>query len=88
LAGNADPTLPSGWETARDPFSGKTYYYCRATEERSWVKPKQPETETNGDKDEETETLPEGWKSAKDKTTDKTYYYHTNGETRWDKPSA
>ena len=83
---NVDPTLPMGWETARDPFSGKTYFFRRDTGERSWEKPK--ETETNSDSEEKTETLPEGWASANDKATGKTYYFHTNGETRWEKPSA
>jgi hypothetical protein len=87
LGGTADPTLPSGWEAARDPFSGKTYYYCRATGERKWDKPAAPET--NEDKKaEEAEKLSDGWKSAADKGTGKTYYYHTNGETKWEKPST
>lgn len=69
-------SLPGGWEMARDPSSGKQYYYNRATGERSWNKP-----------EEKDKGLPEGWKAALDKSTGKTYYYNKAGETKWEKPS-
>ena len=31
--------LPLGWTAAIDPGSGRAYYFCRATGERSWVRP-------------------------------------------------
>ena len=67
--------LPSGWESAKDPNSGKTYYFCRTTAERSWTKPVSADT------------LPAGWKTTKDPSTSKIYYYHSNGRTSWTKPT-
>jgi hypothetical protein len=68
----------SAWETALDPTSGKTYYFCRATGERKWEKP-----------EPETLPLPRGWQSAKDPNTGKEYFYHAaTGETRWERPSS
>jgi YHS domain-containing protein len=75
--------IAAGWESAKDPNSGKTYYFRRSTNERSWKKPdlpKRPDQESNG------EQLPDGWKSAKDQSSGKEYYYHTSGETSWKKP--
>lgn len=67
----------SAWETALDPTSGKTYYFCRATGERKWEKP-----------EPETLPLPLGWQSAKDPNTGKEYFYHAaTGDTRWERPS-
>jgi hypothetical protein len=64
------------WETALDPTSGKTYYFCRATGERKWEKP-----------EPETLPLPQGWQSAKDPNTGKEYFYHAaTAETRWERP--
>ena len=78
--------LPSGWESAKDPNSGKTYYFRRSTGERSWTKPVSindvDRNENNHDKD-----LPEGWKSANDPTSSKLYYYHSDGRTSWTKPT-
>mmetsp|Transcript_4032 Transcript_4032/g.6199 ORF Transcript_4032/g.6199 Transcript_4032/m.6199 type:complete len:322 (+) Transcript_4032:179-1144(+) len=67
--------LPSGWESAKDPSSGKTYYFCRTTAERSWTKPVL------------IDELPAGWKSAKDPNSSKLYYYHSDGRTSWTKPT-
>jgi hypothetical protein len=68
----------AAWETALDPTSGKTYYFCRATGERKWEKP-----------EPETLPLPLGWQSAKDPNTGKEYFYHAaSGETRWERPSS
>ena len=67
--------LPSGWECAKDPSSGKTYYFCRTTAERSWTKPVF------------IDELPAGWKSAKDPNSSKLYYYHSDGRTSWTKPT-
>lgn len=67
--------LPAGWETAKDPTSGKTYFFERATGKRQWDKPKS--------------MLPEGWMEAKDASTGKTYYYHkASGQTKWEKPTS
>jgi len=65
--------LPSGWESAKDPNSGKTYYFCRTTAERSWTKP--------------VSVLPAGWKTTKDPSNSKLYYYHSDGRTSWTKPT-
>jgi hypothetical protein len=67
-------SLPSGWESAIDPNSGKTYFFCRATSERNWTKPISNE-------------LPAGWKSAEDPNSSKIYYYHSDGRTSWTKPT-
>jgi len=66
--------LPSGWESAKDPSSGKTYYFCRATAERTWEKPV-------------SDQLPAGWESTTDPISAKTYYYHSDGRTSWTKPN-
>lgn len=73
---NDTSSLPSGWEAATDPTSGKTYYFNRATGKQQWDP---PEAEAK---------LPEGWKSAKDSRNGKTYYYHTNGQTSWEVPQT
>ncbi len=76
--GTADDNalLPNGWEAAKDPSTGNTYYFHRASGQRSWEKPK---VESNND-------LPEGWKPAVDPASGKTYYHHTSGKTTWTKP--
>lgn len=83
----AKESLPDGWESASDPTSGKTYYFCRSTGQRSWTKPvsndKKVRNENNDGKD-----LPEGWKSAKDTTSSNIYYYHSDGRTSWTKPTC
>ena len=69
-----------GWQTAKDPNSGKVYYFRRDTNEQTWIKPsvaKEPNTDNS---------LPEGWKSAKDTTTGKIYYYDIAGNTSWTRP--
>lgn len=71
--------LPSGWENATDS-SGKTYYFCRASGERQWNRPTVPASIVDP------QSLPAGWQTAKD-STGKEYYYHTNGETRWNRPT-
>lgn len=77
LVDNNTTDLPPGWEMAPDPSTGKSYYFHRASGERSWEKPKMPNN--NG--------LPDGWSVAND-PSGKQYYYHTSGETRWEKPAA
>lgn len=67
--------LPSGWESAKDPSSGKAYYFCRTTAERRWTKPVLEDA------------LPAGWKTTKDPSTSKLYYYHSDGRTSWTKPT-
>lgn len=74
VTSNSD--LPPGWEMAPDPSTGKSYYFHRASGERSWEKPKTPDND-----------LPDGWDVASD-PSGKQYYYHTSGETRWEKPAA
>jgi hypothetical protein len=34
-----DPPLPPGWSAARDPASGRTYYYEHATRRTAWTRP-------------------------------------------------
>jgi hypothetical protein len=76
--------ITAGWESAKDPNSGKTYYFRRSTNERSWKKPdlpKSPDQENNN-----SEHLPDGWISAKDQSSGKVYYHHSSGKTSWKKP--
>ena len=82
----ADNSLPSGWEAAKDPSTGNTYYFHRASGQRSWKKPKESSESTKGHGDTSDNTLPDGWKSAVDPATGKTYYHHANGRTSWTKP--
>lgn len=72
--------LPAGWEVATDSSSGKTYYFCRATGERQWDRPTALSTVV-------VPSLPPGWSVAKDANTGKEYFYHTNGETKWERPT-
>jgi hypothetical protein len=84
--------LPSGWEAAKDPSTGKTYYFHRATGDRSWEKPKSSNENdatgdgTAGENNANESPLPIGWKSVVDKASEKIYYHHTNGEVTWTKP--
>lgn len=91
-AATAPSDLPVGWEAARDPSSGKTYYFQRSTGQRSWEKPfLMPPSTThtmNANEQADADDLPDGWESSVDATSGKTYYYHTNGETKWEKPST
>jgi len=73
--------VAAGWENAKDPISGKIYYFRRSTNEQSWEKPDIPKSTV----EEKDEHLPDGWKFAKD-SNDKVYYYHTSGKTSWEKP--
>ena len=86
--------LPSGWEAAKDPSTDKTYYFHRATGDRSWEIPKMPphskghdggggDGENNAN---EASQLPMGWKSVVDMASGKIYYHHTTGEVTWTKP--
>ena len=81
----ADATATTTWETAVDPSSGRQYYFCRATGERSWTKPVET-GKKNQEQQPNTKELPQGWKSALDSGTGKTYYYNEKGETRWERP--
>jgi hypothetical protein len=90
LLGIGDPTLPPGWEVAKDPFSGKTYYFNRPSGERSWEKPqKTPPTSSDNknEKDDTSESLPTGWQAVTDKQNGNTYFYHADGRTQWDRPT-
>ena len=76
-----EPELTAlGWQTAKDPNSGKIYYFRRDTNEQTWIKP----SITNAINTDN--ALPEGWKSAKDATTGKVYYYDGAGNTSWSRP--
>jgi hypothetical protein len=90
---NSDHNLPSGWETAKDPLTGNTYYFHRASGNRSWEKPdannassESSSTKDHEDKGKNDKLLPAGWKSAVDQASGKIYYHHTNGKTTWTKP--
>ena len=37
-----DPPLPPGWSAARDPASGRTYYYEHSTRRTAWTRPAPP----------------------------------------------
>ena len=73
--------VADGWQSTKDPASGKIYYYKRSTNERSWKKPDLPNKR-------EEEQLPDGWKATKDASSGKVYYYHTSGKTSWQRPSS
>lgn len=77
--------VAAGWESAKDPNSGKTYYFKRSTNERSWGKPIVPKSAVGENNDGQ---LPDGWKSTKDQNSGKVYYYHTSGKTSWQKPTS
>ncbi|PRW45720.1 Polyglutamine-binding 1 [Chlorella sorokiniana] len=67
--------LPPGWHQATDPTYNHVYYYCPATGERSWTRPKP--------------ALPPGWTEAKDPSSGATYYYNAAlGKTQWKRPMA
>jgi hypothetical protein len=72
--------VAAGWESALDPASGKTFYFRRSTNERTWDKPSLVGAQT------QQQLLPDGWKSVLDAGSGKTYYYHTSGKTSWEKP--
>lgn len=74
--------VAAGWESTKDQNSGKTYYFRRSTNERSWTKPNPPKSAVGGDDKQ----LPAGWKSANDPKSGKVYYHHTSGKTSWEKP--
>lgn len=77
-----DPTLQQGWEVAKDPFTGKPYYFNRATGEQTWEK---PTADPDAGKDDA--PLPEGWEAVTDKSTGKVYYFNrSSGERSWEKP--
>jgi len=98
LLGMGGATLPVGWEATRDAGTGNIYYFNRVTGERSWTVPTEPKEQEddkgggagNEESDGSTKVspLPEGWNVAVDKTSGKNYYFHTNGETRWDRPTV
>ena len=94
---SSHPSLPSGWEVANDPSSGKTYYFCRATGERRWEAPGATDKPTTTSAAASTtltssapSDLPDGWVSAVDTTSGKTYYYKADGsgERTWEKPTS
>ena len=85
----SDNSLPSGWETAKDPSTGNNYYFHRASGQRSWEKPKAVSENKKGHEDKsEDDKLPEGWKSAVDNSSGKLYYHHTSGKTSWTEPKS
>lgn len=77
--------IAAGWESTKDPSSGKTYFFQRSTNERSWTKPDLPKSVSGGNSDG---SLPDGWKSAKDPKSGKVYYHHTSGKTSWEMPTS
>lgn len=70
--------LPFGWKQASDPASQTVYYYQEESGQRQWEMPRESSKEIS---------LPDGWSSAKDASTGKEYYYHSNGETKWERPT-
>ena len=80
-----------GWEKAKDPSSGKEYYFNRKTGGRSWDNPLLEKKE----KPAEDGTTPsegnpaKGWAATEDASTGKTYYYHADsGKTSWTRPES
>lgn len=80
---------PTEWETAKDPTSGKTYYYRRDTGERSWEVPAEVVAAAAAKQQQKQQNdLPLGWSETRDPNSGKMYYYHSQtGETRWDRPT-
>ena len=80
-----------GWEKAKDPSSGKEYYFNRASGERSWDNPlleKKEKPAEDATKPSEGD-LPSGWAATEDASTGKTYYYHAaSGKTSWTRPES
>ncbi|KAL3782536.1 hypothetical protein HJC23_005210 [Cyclotella cryptica] len=74
--------ITAGWEVAKDSNSGKTYFFRRSTNERSWTKPSVLSKADDDDNDQ----LPGGWKSAKDPNSGKIYYFDGSGNTTWKRP--
>jgi len=80
-----------GWEKAKDPSSGKEYYFNRSSGERSWDNPLLEKKLTPAGEvakpSEKDEVLPAGWAATQDASIGKTYYYHAaSGKTQWTKP--
>lgn len=75
----ARPTiaLPVGWDSAKDPTSGKVYYFNRSSGQQQWEPPASAAVLD----------LPEGWKTAKDPNTGKDYFFNDKGETLWERPT-
>merc|ERR1712062_31364 len=84
-----------GWIAVKDPASGDTYYWNKATGETSWSTPHGSSTKSEQDKGNSSicsntrnEALPSGWKAVKDPTSGDEYYWNTEtNETSWSKPS-
>jgi hypothetical protein len=88
--------LPAGWSVAKDPASGKEYYYHATTKQTTWVKPtaepaasaEAPAAAPAAAPATTSGALPAGWTAATDPASGKQYYYHaTTKQTTWEKPT-
>lgn len=87
------------WVEAKDPKSGKTYYFNKATKTTQWTKPESmggepakpkeaaPAAAAGGDDD--AATNPANWKEGTDPKSGKTYFYNKKTkQTTWKKPAC
>lgn len=71
--------LPVGWEETKDPASGKTYYFHRASGRTTWDRPRH-ETKSS---------LPPDWEEIVDQNSGRLYYYNRiTKKTTWDRPTG
>jgi len=75
------------WEVAKDPNTGKLYYFSRKTGERQWDNPLD-KLKKSHIVEPTAEDLPLGWRSAQD-SVGRIYYYHReSGKTSWERPTS
>lgn len=74
------------WVEAKDPKSGKTYYYNKATKQTKWTKPDSAEKPADTSADAENPAL---WKEGTDPKSGKKYYYNkSTKQTTWKRPAV
>jgi hypothetical protein len=70
------------WVEAKDPKSGKTYYFNKATKKTQWAKPTSMDMAL-------TPTDAANWKVGEDKKSGKSYYYNkATKQTTWKRPEC
>lgn len=78
-----------GWVEAKDPKSGKTYYYNKTTKETSWKKPAELTAKKTDDDPDDPNNDPKFWRESKDPKTSKVYYYNKKTKlTSWHRPAC
>ncbi|XP_038698119.1 uncharacterized protein LOC119995688 [Tripterygium wilfordii] len=78
--------LPPGWEEAKDPTSGASYYYNESTGKSQWEKPLEMPCSIPT---QSSVSLLEDWVEAQDETTGHRYYYNTKTHvSQWEHPNS